>query len=377
MIPAVAPLRPDASTLPDSGRDYFSSEPHYRAVAARVLAGLGEGAGTVLVAGDPPPRADLLAQAFTKSALLRYRPIAVSCGPQLGRHGLPGTGARPSPLLLFDAVHRLSEAQLGDLFGLSPEAGAAVGPCVLLADGAFLQRVPALSPLRERLSLCLRFQDLAADEVEGFIRHQLGTASAFPPEIVQAIARAAGGDPALVDRLARLVLGFSAGAGAKPSGGVPPRDAAAPAAAPPARPVSAPGVVLRRRPVLVLCIGLALSTSAAAALGFHFAERGAPAAGLSGAEIDGLLGRGDGFRAAGDIASARLFYERAADAGSGLAALRLGDIFDPGWLERTGVRGVKGDLGVARSWYRKARDLGDSAADRRLRELDGATLKSR
>jgi hypothetical protein len=46
------------------------------------------------------------------------------------------------------------------------------------------------------------------------------------------------------------------------------------------------------------------------------------------------------FLSAGDITLARLYYERAADAGSGLAALQLGATFDPVTLGRAGIRGV-------------------------------------
>jgi hypothetical protein len=87
-------------------------------------------------------------------------------------------------------------------------------------------------------------------------------------------------------------------------------------------------------------------------------------------EIVALVTRGDGFLSAGDIASARLFYERAADAGSGSAALRLGATFDPGFLSRAGIRGITGDPAQAASWYRRARELGDAAAADRLKGLD-------
>ena len=50
---------------------------------------------------------------------------------------------------------------------------------------------------------------------------------------------------------------------------------------------------------------------------------------LSAAEIAGLLARGDWLFATGDVASARLLYERAADAGEARAAVRLGETFDP------------------------------------------------
>jgi TPR repeat protein len=92
--------------------------------------------------------------------------------------------------------------------------------------------------------------------------------------------------------------------------------------------------------------------------------------GVSPAEITALMTRGDSFLAAGDIASARLFYERAADAGDAAAALRLGATFDPNFLSRAGVRGNPGDPGRAASWYRRARDLGNAAAAERLKALD-------
>jgi len=76
------------------------------------------------------------------------------------------------------------------------------------------------------------------------------------------------------------------------------------------------------------------------------------------AEIAALVSRGDGFLRAGDITSARLFYERAADAGNASAALRLGATFDPGFLSRAGIRGIPGDTTQAASWYRRARSGG-------------------
>jgi TPR repeat protein len=82
------------------------------------------------------------------------------------------------------------------------------------------------------------------------------------------------------------------------------------------------------------------------------------------------VARGDKFLSAGDIASARSFYERAADAGSGAAALRLGATFDPNFLGRAGVLGSPGDPAQAADWYRRARDLGDAAAAERLKAFN-------
>jgi hypothetical protein len=88
------------------------------------------------------------------------------------------------------------------------------------------------------------------------------------------------------------------------------------------------------------------------------------------AENAALVTRGDAFLSTGDIVSARLFYERAADGGDGAAALRLGATFDPNFLSRTGIRGAPSDRAQASSWYRRALDLGNSAAQEALRDLE-------
>jgi TPR repeat protein len=82
-----------------------------------------------------------------------------------------------------------------------------------------------------------------------------------------------------------------------------------------------------------------------------------------------FLARGDTLLRTGDVASARLFYERAADAGDGRAALRLGATFDPAFLEENVLRGVRGDSARARLWYQRARDLGEVESENRLRNV--------
>lgn len=75
-----------------------------------------------------------------------------------------------------------------------------------------------------------------------------------------------------------------------------------------------------------------------------------------------LLERGDRLFGTGDVASARLFYERAADAGNSQAALRLGETYDPAFLQRAQLR-LAGDRGLAIFWYGRARELGADEAD--------------
>jgi TPR repeat protein len=71
-----------------------------------------------------------------------------------------------------------------------------------------------------------------------------------------------------------------------------------------------------------------------------------------------------------DIASARLLYERAADAGNGRAALRMGESFDPAFLDSKGIYRMLGDRRLALSWYRRASDLGDAEAAQLLQKLE-------
>jgi TPR repeat protein len=78
---------------------------------------------------------------------------------------------------------------------------------------------------------------------------------------------------------------------------------------------------------------------------------------LSDADRALFAQRGSELLAAGDIASARLFFERAANAGDARSALGMAMTFDPVELAKAGVRGVKGDPAKADYWYQRARAL--------------------
>jgi hypothetical protein len=91
---------------------------------------------------------------------------------------------------------------------------------------------------------------------------------------------------------------------------------------------------------------------------------------LSPAEITALIARGDQLLGTGDVASARLFYERAADVGDGEAALKLGMTFDPAFLSFGRLSGARGDPATAIAWYRRARNLGQAKAEIQLKRLN-------
>jgi len=84
---------------------------------------------------------------------------------------------------------------------------------------------------------------------------------------------------------------------------------------------------------------------------------------LSTAEIAALVARGDAFLAAGDIASARLFFERAAASGDSLAAMRMAVTYDATFLNRAGLRGLGSDPERVAFWFQRARELGDGKAE--------------
>lgn len=82
-----------------------------------------------------------------------------------------------------------------------------------------------------------------------------------------------------------------------------------------------------------------------------------------------LVAQGDRYLESGNIAIARQFFQRAADAGLALGALRLAATFDPNELERMGTQGVVASPADARRWYERARQLGAPEADERLAKL--------
>jgi hypothetical protein len=90
---------------------------------------------------------------------------------------------------------------------------------------------------------------------------------------------------------------------------------------------------------------------------------------LDQAEISLLTKQGEQFIAAGDLVTARMVFQRAAEAGDAYAAMALGATYDPGVLAKLGVVGMSADVEKARNWYQKAESLGSAEATKRLRML--------
>jgi hypothetical protein len=87
------------------------------------------------------------------------------------------------------------------------------------------------------------------------------------------------------------------------------------------------------------------------------------------AEVAAIVARGYQLLGAGDIISARRFFERAAASGDAAAACGVGKSFDPLFLRQVGARGLSGDAATAIVWYRKAAEAGSREAQGRLRRL--------
>ena len=85
--------------------------------------------------------------------------------------------------------------------------------------------------------------------------------------------------------------------------------------------------------------------------------------------IETLLKQGKGFVAVGDFASARVVFERVAEAHDARGAMALAATYDPVVLAKIGAAGATPDVAKAREWYMKARALGSPDAAPRLEVL--------
>jgi hypothetical protein len=86
-------------------------------------------------------------------------------------------------------------------------------------------------------------------------------------------------------------------------------------------------------------------------------------------ELAKLMKRAKDLLAMGDIPSARLLLERAADGQDANAALMLARTYDPAALGTADVRNITPEPDKARAWYQRAVQLGSTEAQRLLAQL--------
>jgi hypothetical protein len=86
-------------------------------------------------------------------------------------------------------------------------------------------------------------------------------------------------------------------------------------------------------------------------------------------EAERFVARGEHSLAAGNVAVAREFFLRAADAGVARGALLLASTYDPYELVGLHVVGVQPNIALAERWYERAEALGEKLASERIARL--------
>jgi TPR repeat protein len=85
-----------------------------------------------------------------------------------------------------------------------------------------------------------------------------------------------------------------------------------------------------------------------------------------------MIARGEAALADGNVAGARQFFLRAAEAGIARGALLLASTYDAHEFARLRILGVQPNPAEARKWYQRARELGAPQADALLLRLGAA-----
>jgi len=84
--------------------------------------------------------------------------------------------------------------------------------------------------------------------------------------------------------------------------------------------------------------------------------RPSPAAVIS-IDMEFFIAKGEELLARGDVSGARLFFQPAADRGYAQAARGMARTFDPSFLRRLRVHGVRADARQAAYWYARSNEL--------------------
>ncbi len=82
-----------------------------------------------------------------------------------------------------------------------------------------------------------------------------------------------------------------------------------------------------------------------------------------------LIAHGNKMVGVGYFPGARAYFGRAAEAGSGDAALAMGETYDPDFIAKMGAQGIKPEPDQAIAWYERARALGAAGAADKIAAL--------
>ena len=241
--------RPFPAT-PDPAR-YYPATSHERALA-RLLGGLGDGEGVVVLTGPPGTGKTLLGHCLLerlgsgvsiafltnshvgdRAGLLQAILFDLSLpyeerGEQelrlaLTDHLLRGYEAGRGTILIVDEAQHLTPDHLEELRllgNLEARSGKAL-QVVLVGQPALLEtlRRPELAALAQRLAVRAELQPLALQEAADYLLHHVRVAGGrperlFADEALELLARQTGGVPRLLNQAAHQALNLAAEAGA-------------------------------------------------------------------------------------------------------------------------------------------------------------------
>ena len=241
--------RPFPAT-PDPAR-YYPATSHERALA-RLLGGLGDGEGVVVLTGPPGTGKTLLCHCLLerlgsgvsiafltnshvgdRAGLLQAILFDLSLpyeerGEQelrlaLTDHLLRGYEAGRGTILIVDEAQHLTPDHLEELRllgNLEARSGKAL-QVVLVGQPALLEtlRLPELAALAQRLAVRAELEPLALQEAADYLLHHVRVAGGrperlFADEALELLARQTGGVPRLLNQTAHQALNLAAEAGA-------------------------------------------------------------------------------------------------------------------------------------------------------------------
>jgi TPR repeat protein len=96
---------------------------------------------------------------------------------------------------------------------------------------------------------------------------------------------------------------------------------------------------------------------------------------ISSEEEKAMLERALAILQNGDIAAARLLFQRLADKGSARGALAMAKTYDPEVLTGMNVFGLEPDPKTAAQWYARAAEMGNEQARERLATLNASAAR--
>ena len=357
------------------------------------------GVQTIMASRPANERISLL----TLIAALRDQPIAPETNPD---EAIEHFVRPPRKVLLTDDTDLMPGDCVRLLLSLAQRAsGDPGGPAIVLTRSADLTTEvtrPDLSQLFGLARNTIRLPPLGYAEIRQYIERSLWIAGSttrrlIAPDAMKLVIARSGGVPGTTNRLMEAVLaaGFARGdpmitaktitaamgpVASRPRN--PPGRAARDPSAATARAMQvAAGVLLVAGVSVFLYKGLNGETDRSQPVAQKPQAATVPppvavpatkppaparsAEALSPALMAALMKRGEESLDLGDIAAARLLFQRAAEAGNASAAVALGKTYDPAYA----APGQTSDPGRAADWYRKAIAQGNPDAGTLLKQL--------